>query len=307
MRKYNHNNALLITIYLGLTIVTNTVLYADKSKDPSKKGNSYSEKNTIIPNEKYQTMIHSLLKEATTREDVERRINKLINDVGPANITHLVEQALFCVQNAKDKYDKVTGGYILRTLAKEKKGAYVWGILPYIGSNDTKLVSIIKSTLAEVDHTQVLGIYDFGYYQSALGSLHRKNITPPSVLIQHMFERSPGLAVLCCARVYANNDIETLKEILWAEHVVSDVLWKQQHGFIKANETEPAAMEQLDKLSQHKAWWARLYVAEILRQHPEFKTVDIVKRLESDENELVQQAMKPKPAPTTQPTTQPAS
>jgi hypothetical protein len=70
--------------------------------------------------------------------------------------------------------------------------------------------------------------------------------------------------------------------IVWAEHVVADVLWKQENGFFKRDEITPDAVEQLDQLARSDHWWVRLYVAEILRGQPEFRTGAMVARLAQD-------------------------
>ena len=62
----------------------------------------------------------------------------------------------------------------------------------------------------------------------------------------------------------------SLRAFFWGRHVVEDALWKEDKGFDKAAaDARPAAIEQLDLLSKRKEWWARLYVAEIIRQHKE--------------------------------------
>jgi hypothetical protein len=126
----------------------------------------------------------------------------------------------------------------------------------------------------------------FSQFDSYLGARE----DPPLSLIEIMYREGPSEALLTLVRVY-RGDPEMVKQLKWAEHVVSDVLWKQQNGFLKPKEVEPAAVEQLEKLSRHSEWWVRLYVAELLNQEPEFQTPELVKRLNDDNHTLVQKAM----------------
>jgi hypothetical protein len=84
---------------------------------------------------------------------------------------------------------------------------------------------------------------------------------------------------------------DELKAILWAEHVVSDVLWMQQYGFLSPDEVEPAATRELVKLSGHKEWWVRLYVAGIIRQHPSFRQPELIDRLQRDEHPWIREVI----------------
>ena len=105
-----------------------------------------------------------------------------------------------------------------------------------------------------------------------------------------MFKLSPGRALVTFNRVYTTGR-EASKSTLFAEHTISDTLWKQQNSFLEPNEIEPAALEQMDILSRRKEWWARLYVAKIMRQHPAFRQSEVVERLKRDKHPLIREAM----------------
>ncbi len=127
--------------------------------------------------------------------------------------------------------------------------------------------------------------------------------------VRSSFREDPGGALLMVARAMcAPPQAEELKALLWAEHVVDGALWRQQHGFLDKQEVKPGAAAQLEKLSRFDQWWVRLYVAEILRQHPEFRTPGMVDRLKADKHELVRRAMdideQPKPTPVPRPAVQ---
>ena len=79
------------------------------------------------------------------------------------------------------------------------------------------------------------------------------------------------------------------RTILWAEHVVADTLWKLQHGFDKPDDLTNA-VAQLKILAARRQWWARLYVAEIMRQHHELEDASVMNKLRDDPDEHVRDA-----------------
>jgi hypothetical protein len=105
-----------------------------------------------------------------------------------------------------------------------------------------------------------------------------------------MYASAPGEALLTLMRAHGLREPEDIKEILWAEHTVADVLWKHQYGFLDLERNEPAAVQELSKLAGHRAWWARLYAAEIMRQHAVFRNAALLERLMNDAHELVREA-----------------
>jgi hypothetical protein len=78
-------------------------------------------------------------------------------------------------------------------------------------------------------------------------------------------------------------------EILVAEKIISHAisLKNWENGKLL-----PEAREQLAKLSEHREWWVRLYVAEIMRRHRELRLPDVLQKLSSDEHALVSNAAK---------------
>jgi hypothetical protein len=155
---------------------------------------------------------------------------------------------------------------------------------------------------------------DFRHYASYLKK--HNDVETSHYLIRHMFRTAPGEALHAMIYVQylavpypplrlpkrASVNAE-IRPILYAEHIISDIIWHQQFRFEVAQEELDRAKGELSKLSQHKDWSVRLYVAEITQQHPELRVEDVTQRLQKDENELVRQAMsgedpaRPKPAP----------
>lgn len=143
---------------------------------------------------------------------------------------------------------------------------------------------------------------DFRHYASYLKN--HKNVETSSYLMRHMFRTAPGEALH--AMIYVQHlgvpypplrlsksptvNAE-IRPLVYAEHILSDVIWHQQFRFDVSPDQLTKAKSELSVLSQHKEWWVRLYVAEIMQQHPELRVADAMERLKQDEHELVKQAI----------------
>jgi hypothetical protein len=139
---------------------------------------------------------------------------------------------------------------------------------------------------------------DFRHYVAYLESHRREE---PRELLRHMFRTAPGTALR--ALIDANDPVPWPKgarrlggrDLFYAEHVLRDVIWLRNRKFEVEPERALNAQKALAELSQHDRWWVRLYVAEILNQHPEFQTAELVERLKEDAHELVRQAISRQP------------
>lgn len=152
----------------------------------------------------------------------------------------------------------------------------------------------------------------------------------PTPFVEYIYERSPERALLVFYRAHGQRDAvadvqaeareveaarqqlenpelpiprqpaeqrqqdqEQEPEILLAEHVIDNAIWlKKYHFDERFQKALPEAKEQLHKLSQDDQWWARLYVAEIMRRHRELRQPAVVQRLASDGNPLVSKIAK---------------
>jgi hypothetical protein len=86
-------------------------------------------------------------------------------------------------------------------------------------------------------------------------------------------------------------DSQKRREVLLAEHIVSNALWLHKNGFNERFQAAlPEAMAELEKLAKHNQWWARLYVVYIMRQNPVLLQDHVLRQLAEDENALVSEA-----------------
>ncbi len=72
--------------------------------------------------------------------------------------------------------------------------------------------------------------------------------------------------------IHRQQDERLYKEILLAEHIVSNAIWLKENNFgERFQKALPEAKEQLTKLAEYDQWWVRRYVVEIKRRHREFE------------------------------------
>lgn len=124
-------------------------------------------------------------------------------------------------------------------------------------------------------------------YEFALAWKFEEGEDLPRSLVQYLYKKDPGTTLLTIQKAHGLKNPKEWKPVLWAEHQVSDVLWKWRYHFLDPNEVEPAAVEALMKLATHEEWWARLYVAEVMRQYKPFRSPELIAILKDDQDETV--------------------
>ncbi|WP_428306524.1 hypothetical protein [Lacipirellula sp.] len=185
-------------------------------------------------------------------------------------------------------------------------------LAPYLGSSNRALHGFVDDLL------EGLGFEDFRDYA-------RRQDAIPEPLVDFLFERSPGEALLVIQAASVDTAAHTRiarekleatgdaikpspleakekrasrgrRETLLAEHIVANALWLKKHAFTtQFREALPEAQEELTKLSMSEQWWARRYVVEIMRQHPELLRAQVIEDLSEDESELVRKAVSRRP------------
>lgn len=241
----------------------------------------------IDPDPAIQAAIATVLN-ASTGEQQREGLDRLIELDSPSH-QRLVRQLVCFASRAKNTKDAMVLGVIIRRLDIPDV-AVVRALTPYLETTDLALAKSVRNILGGLEKRAAGRRPDFSHYRQIIADHLRAGEELPDGLIRYMYDADPGVALLTLMRAHQLREPEGLKAILWAEHAVSDVLWKQRHGFLKRDEIEPPAAQELAKLSSHKEWWVRLYAAEIMRQHPEFRQQELIDELNCDGHELVRGA-----------------
>jgi len=124
-----------------------------------------------------------------------------------------------------------------------------------------------RSILREIDRPHGLKAKpDFAPYTRFLKA--SEDLDKPTWLMGYMFDQEPLEALTSLAGVYLSR----------AE---ADPLVQMTSG-------APTQKATLRSLSDRPEWWARLYVAETMKKQPQLRNTAILKKLEKDDNPLVQ-------------------
>jgi len=154
---------------------------------------------------------------------------------------------------------------------------------------DAKAGEISQTMLRLAAPADPSGRTDFRHFADFL----QANQNPlPQPLITWMYQRDPASAMWQLVAVYGTRLAPSDRRALGlGEHVISEIVWRQQAGLIQATQFDAAASDQLDLLSKFKEWYVRLYVAEVAVRNPLLAKPEMVNRLRHDENALVAQVM----------------
>jgi hypothetical protein len=80
-----------------------------------------------------------------------------------------------------------------------------------------------------------------------------------------------------------------IRQLFYAEHQISDVIWHERHRFDIDATRLSNAKKALQQLSVHEKWWVRLYVAGVLQNHHTLRDEVVLRKLQNDENDVVRQ------------------
>ena len=226
--------------------------------------------------------------DARTREQQHAGLDQLV-ELDTASHQQLVRQLVYFASRAQSTKDAMVVGVVIRRM-DIPDATIARALVPCLDTTDRALDESVRNILGGLEKRAAGRRPDFSIYREIIADHLRAGEQLPDGLIRYMYDADPGVALLTLMRAHQLREPEELKVILWAEHVVSDVLWKQQYGFLNRDEIEPAAARELARLSNHNEWWVRLYVAEIMRQQPGFRQPGLIGKLINDRHQVVQAA-----------------
>ena len=207
------------------------------------------------------------------------------------NPKELIRQLIWYQAHTAKESD-FTVVFVLSYVPNLNKLDVVTAIAPFIGrAGDAKIEAAARSILSLIDADSRGGHSGFDYYSSFIREELQRGGMADTPFAAYLFRKYPGESLTSFARATYND--ARRKPFMWAEHVVNDWLWKREFGFAPEKVPDSAVTEQVEKMVNRDEWWARLYAAEIVRQHPEFGTPTLVDMLKSDKSELVRKALEP--------------
>ncbi|QOJ15615.1 MAG: hypothetical protein HRU75_13625 [Planctomycetia bacterium] len=201
----------------------------------------------------------------------------------------MIRQLVVFAAGAKGTRAAMTPAVIFRRLDVTEE-ARVRALIPLLDSPDAAIVSAARGVLSGVERRSASRRADFAAYLEPIAERVRSGGAVPDGLVRHLYEVDAGAAMLLMMRAHQWREPAAIRELLWAEHVLSGTLWKQQHGFLRPDEVEDAAMVELRRMAAHGEWWVRLYASELMRAHRAFVQADLPGALAADANALVRES-----------------
>ncbi|MGH7931429.1 MAG: hypothetical protein ACREQV_26990 [Candidatus Binatia bacterium] len=215
--------------------------------------------------------------------------------------TEVVRQLVYYDAHPPEGAGDQAGLYALLILERTEISDFkiVEALATCLNTSDAELLDSIQERFDVIDgvdewRRKPLNPPNYDVYEWYIKSRVQREAQVPEPFVVYIYRNVPGMALRAFVgahdwRFNYRNDLkwpeEKRRPILLSEHVVSDAVWRKEHGFEdKFDAAKPEALAELEKLSKHETWWVRLYVAEILYRHPEFRTPELVERLKTDEH-----------------------
>jgi hypothetical protein len=201
--------------------------------------------------------------------------------------------AIFAADADGDEQRPLMSAMILQLLDLPPK-IVIRVLAPHLSADDQNLRSFVRDWFQAHDNAAPSGraaseLQPINYedYKNYVRGLLTTKQEIPSAFVEYIFERSPNRALL----IFYSAQRAKEPDILLAEHTIGNAIWLKQNKFSERFEKSlPEANGELAKLAKHKEWWVRLYVAYIMRQHPELRQADVWKQFGADTSKLVSTA-----------------
>jgi hypothetical protein len=267
---------LLASAVLGLAAMGDTIC---SSRDESERqlGAAAGE---LVPDPVIQEALHDVARNRSM-EDVEAAVD-ILREEGGERFAHLIPQLIYYeIHGQRTPEEALIVPSIIKHLGI-RNSDIARGLIPLVGKCEPETERAVRGFLRETENRGAAPSPDFVLYRGYIEYELRNSRELPRDLVLYLTETEPGLALMTLMRSVIQYDPKQTRPILWAEHQVADVLWKWRHDFLERDKVEDAAVEALRELSHHPRWWARLYVAEIMRQYPAFRADDLMAALIED-------------------------
>ena len=251
----------------------------------------------ITPDPRIQAQIERI----TSIENLEDLFNEIPKLKGmEENLEHLIQQLIYFDLNAEGTEKGMRTVTIFWKilnidettwrLPSASAQSFINAVLPYLGTKNADLKRLLYDEwLPMIDSLRGHDEIDYSHYESFIES-RKKN--PPLPLIQYMYEKSPGEALLVLTRIYVENP-KAREPIIQAQQAVSADIKNRGYDVDRSR-----AVSVLEEFSRDRRWWVRLYVAEIMnsRHQPEayYKNdaPEVFKRLQRDRSSVVRSVFK---------------
>lgn len=251
------------------------------------------EEGSFRPDATIQKQLAILMDSVPDRALFHQQIDKLRKISEKTGKRTILLQSVWFGSRGKDVKEAMAKYLVIRHLDISTEEV-LDALIPYLDTTDVAIKKEIVKLLQRAENWhEDMPVPDFTCYERYIQDAIKKKQDPSHALLEHIYDSSPGRAFLLMLKVYTQEiEHEKVKPLLWAEHVVAEMFWKRDNGFLEPKQSDPEAIRQLEYLAERKEWWARLYVAEIVRKNTELLTEKIRKSLKKERHLLVQKRWK---------------
>jgi hypothetical protein len=199
--------------------------------------------------------------------------------------------AIFAVTEQRDEDQQVLEAILILQLLDLKPSIPIRVLAPYLDSDNKQLHDFAREWFQ--GHDKTAGEDPLKAYKSYVRERLSRNEEIPVAFIEYVYERLPPGKALVVFHFGQWPPQKKDSDVILAEHIVSDAIWLKENRFAERfQKALPEANAELAKLAKHKEWWVRLYVAWMMRRHPEVRQADVLQLLSADNNKLVREAAK---------------
>lgn len=266
------------------------------------------ENQVIMPDSRLQDEFNNIVSPENEGQVSSSEILKLKENT--KSVEHLLQQLVYFRANARKVYfqektssvqlDRATNvSYIIlkefinldeksKKISSASARSIINAVVPYLGTKDLELRKQLLWLLNLIDYRGILKV-DYGEYESCIKDVKDN---PPQALIQYMYEKLPGEALLSLMHVYMKEP-KNEESIVQAESAIREDIKKREFGSVEeSSKVGLDVKEALNKLSKNEQWWVRLYVAEVIGREPVLRSPEILERLKKDTSPLVHETLK---------------
>jgi len=245
--------------------------------------------NTLAPILKHDPHIQKILQHLVPPINSEADFKQNLDLLRKVPTAELVRQMLLFSVKSQGMEEAMTPGGVIEQL-EISHGQIALALVDYLDTPDPKLHKQIQDWLRGAEAEDKEGPPNFSYYIGILLQRQKTGESLPAGLIRHMYETDPHEALFSLVKVNEINDPVEIKALRWSDHLVKEILWREHWRFDIDDKVLAVAKSELDAMSQNRQWWVRLYVVQIMRQHPVLRQTEVIQKLQKDEHAMVREA-----------------
>jgi hypothetical protein len=204
----------------------------------------------------------------------------------------LVQQCI--LGEVQKNYGGDLGSYLLLVQAGITEGDYAVALSTLFYCDDATVRGQARKLFPRITGCGCVDGYpDLSHVRDHItGGYQKSAVATP--LKRALFEALPSASFFLFSGAYFTAEIERDEIIPYRrkQRLVDNALYEKKWlGGIPGGKVDEVTTRALRELAASKYWWSRMFVAELMVQHKEFRDADTIKKLRDDENELVRNSI----------------